>query len=336
MKYETDAILLDAYSPKEHGGTGETFDWEIAKKVQEIFPKMYLAGGLSEKNVIDAVKFVFPYYVDICSSIEKQKGKKDKIKIKNFMKTTGKSVKSDWEISKEKWDSKRKTLKDRQDITDAWKEAIGIFETRFSDRYFKSIEHLIEISGKSKGEGFAILTLQCSIMEYLATLNEGMIFNHEAKSLKKKNAENKSPTHRMPHFFYTDSAKWYNKFLNSAPIFKGYFHGENAFLKSHDFYQNVRCALVHEAQTRNNWKVNIYEKSRTKDKENTVIFQDKTIYRTALNEALKGWFKNFCIEAIKSNKDGRKYRKYIARKLDVIFEFKPDECFWWGKTFSKN
>ena len=51
LKYETDAILLDAYSPKEHGGTGETFDWEIAKKVQEIFPKMYLAGGLSEKNI---------------------------------------------------------------------------------------------------------------------------------------------------------------------------------------------------------------------------------------------------------------------------------------------
>ena len=49
LKYETDAILLDAYSPKEHGGTGETFDWEIAKKVQEIFPKMYLAGGLSQE-----------------------------------------------------------------------------------------------------------------------------------------------------------------------------------------------------------------------------------------------------------------------------------------------
>ena len=47
LKYETDAILLDAYSPKEYGGTGETFDWEIAKKVQEIFPKMYLAGGVA-------------------------------------------------------------------------------------------------------------------------------------------------------------------------------------------------------------------------------------------------------------------------------------------------
>ena len=52
LKYETDAILLDAYSPKEHGGTGETFDWEIANKVQEIFPKMYLAGGFLSNNML--------------------------------------------------------------------------------------------------------------------------------------------------------------------------------------------------------------------------------------------------------------------------------------------
>ncbi len=52
LQYTVDAILLDAYSQHEHGGTGETFDWEIAKKIQEIFPKMYLAGGISKENVI--------------------------------------------------------------------------------------------------------------------------------------------------------------------------------------------------------------------------------------------------------------------------------------------
>src|SRR5580765_130365 len=44
LKYEVDAILLDAYSSRERGGTGETFDWEIARSVRELFPKMYLAG----------------------------------------------------------------------------------------------------------------------------------------------------------------------------------------------------------------------------------------------------------------------------------------------------
>lgn len=85
LRYEVDAILLDAYSPKEHGGTGETFDWEIAKKVREIFPKMYLAGGLSVKNVVKAIQKIYPFGVDACSGLEKVKGKKDLQKLKKFL-----------------------------------------------------------------------------------------------------------------------------------------------------------------------------------------------------------------------------------------------------------
>lgn len=85
LRYETDAILLDAYSPKEHGGTGETFDWEIAKKVQRIFPKMYLAGGLSHNNIAKAISDVGPFAVDACSCLEIEKGKKDEIDLINFI-----------------------------------------------------------------------------------------------------------------------------------------------------------------------------------------------------------------------------------------------------------
>ena len=85
LKYAVDAILLDAYSPKEHGGTGETFDWEIAKKVQEIFPKMYLAGGLSQNNIANAILQVKPFAVDACSCLESDKGRKDKVDLINFI-----------------------------------------------------------------------------------------------------------------------------------------------------------------------------------------------------------------------------------------------------------
>lgn len=85
LQYEADAVLLDAYSRHEHGGTGETFDWEIAKKVQEIFPKMYLAGGLSIENIERAVLEIKPYGVDACSSLERIKGVKDQAKIENFI-----------------------------------------------------------------------------------------------------------------------------------------------------------------------------------------------------------------------------------------------------------
>jgi phosphoribosylanthranilate isomerase len=85
LQYEVDAVLLDAYNPKEHGGTGETFDWEIAKKVQEVFPKMYLAGGLDHENVHLAVRNVKSFAVDVCSGIEEIKGKKDRITLINFL-----------------------------------------------------------------------------------------------------------------------------------------------------------------------------------------------------------------------------------------------------------
>jgi phosphoribosylanthranilate isomerase len=93
LQYEVDAILLDAYNPKEHGGTGETFDWEIAKKVQGIFPRMYLAGGLKHENIENAIWSAKPLAVDVCSGVESEKGKKDKIKLINFVTKTKSSSK---------------------------------------------------------------------------------------------------------------------------------------------------------------------------------------------------------------------------------------------------
>lgn len=84
-EYGVDTILLDAYSPNERGGTGETFDWKIAKQVQNIFPKMYLAGGLSAENIFDALIKVKPFAVDACSGLEKEKGVKDLQKLERFL-----------------------------------------------------------------------------------------------------------------------------------------------------------------------------------------------------------------------------------------------------------
>ncbi len=85
LKYEIDAVLLDAFSAKDYGGTGETFDWTVAKKVQEIFPQMYLAGGICAENVSKAIEKVKPYAVDACSSLESEKGIKDAERVKEFI-----------------------------------------------------------------------------------------------------------------------------------------------------------------------------------------------------------------------------------------------------------
>jgi phosphoribosylanthranilate isomerase len=96
-QYETDAILLDGYSPKEHGGTGVVFDWKIATEVQAIFPKIYLAGGLKLENVSASIDGVFPYFIDVCSGIEKEKGKKDRVKTINLLKIAKFEYKKDIE-----------------------------------------------------------------------------------------------------------------------------------------------------------------------------------------------------------------------------------------------
>jgi phosphoribosylanthranilate isomerase len=57
----------------------------MAKKVQAIFPKMYLAGGLSVENIKNAVFNVRPFAIDACSLLEKEKGIKDARKLKDFI-----------------------------------------------------------------------------------------------------------------------------------------------------------------------------------------------------------------------------------------------------------
>lgn len=84
-EYETEAILLDAFDSGERGGTGRTFDWEIATRVRTLVPKLYLAGGLSAGNVREAVEKVQPYAVDACSRLESEPGRKDPTLVRNFI-----------------------------------------------------------------------------------------------------------------------------------------------------------------------------------------------------------------------------------------------------------
>lgn len=85
LKYRADAILLDAFSPNERGGTGNAIDLDIAKYICERVPKMYLAGGLSAESVAHAMELARPYAVDACSRLESEPGKKDPEKVRRFI-----------------------------------------------------------------------------------------------------------------------------------------------------------------------------------------------------------------------------------------------------------
>src|ERR1041385_1946099 len=56
--YHTDAYLLDAYSEKSLGGSGEKFNWDLAVEAKKFGKPIFLAGGLTSDNVSDAVRKV--------------------------------------------------------------------------------------------------------------------------------------------------------------------------------------------------------------------------------------------------------------------------------------
>ena len=69
-------VLLDGWSPTEAGGTGEVFDWSIARVCQESRP-VFLAGGIDAGNIAAAIAEVRPFGIDVSSGVESSPGIKD-------------------------------------------------------------------------------------------------------------------------------------------------------------------------------------------------------------------------------------------------------------------
>ena len=83
--YQTDALLLDAYSAAALGGTGEKFSWDLAVEAKKAGKPIILAGGLRPENVAAAATYVRPLAVDVSSGVESAPGKKDHAKLKAFI-----------------------------------------------------------------------------------------------------------------------------------------------------------------------------------------------------------------------------------------------------------
>jgi phosphoribosylanthranilate isomerase len=80
-----DYFLLDAFVPGEPGGTGEVFNWDLAIKAKEYNKPVFLAGGLTPENVVDAIEKVLPFAVDVASGVERLPRRKDYDKMKQFV-----------------------------------------------------------------------------------------------------------------------------------------------------------------------------------------------------------------------------------------------------------
>jgi phosphoribosylanthranilate isomerase len=81
--FHTDFHLLDSYVPGLPGGTGEVFAWELVRAHGREVP-VILSGGLTPRNVAEAIEAVRPFAVDVASGVERSPGVKDPEKLEAF------------------------------------------------------------------------------------------------------------------------------------------------------------------------------------------------------------------------------------------------------------
>jgi phosphoribosylanthranilate isomerase len=87
VEARADAFIIDSSDTSKgflrFGGTGKVANWDIAVAIiEKIRVPVFLAGGITQDNVCSALATVRPYGIDLCSSVEASKGRKDRDKVR--------------------------------------------------------------------------------------------------------------------------------------------------------------------------------------------------------------------------------------------------------------
>lgn len=226
-------------------------------------------------------------------------------------------------LKKKDWLSNRNKLKNSYKKDETWTKVIKMFEERVNNYYFKPVE-MVEIIGERDGEGFTIVTVLCALIEMFAAFKEGQIF-------RLGKAENS-----LPNYEYGSSRKLFVNFLLTEKIFENHFFSgleKNKPFDAGRFYSDVRCGLMHEARTKNNWLINAkkreYSGLETQFLTENPTTGDISIDRVILNQVLKRYFVSYIAELLEDSEKGEKLRRLFGRKLDNLYDCQPDNFEWW-------
>lgn len=179
-----------------------------------------------------------------------------------------------------------RTIQDWRDLSarlsvhadENWDIAFQFFEERITTRYLNPIRKILEMD-LNTGEGFAVVNLQCSLIETIECFWNGWIY--EFKVAKK--GVKPSYKYKMGPATYKGSR------VRNRDIFIKFFEEREPFkslgIDGDDFFENVRCGLLHETQTKNNWVIRKEEDMQIEFYK--VDGNKKIIYRKKFQDAIE-------------------------------------------------
>ena len=166
------------------------------------------------------------------------------------------------------------------------------FETRLRTRYLEPIRVIKEMD-LWHGEGFSIVAIQCSLIEFLQSTVEG------------KNYKYKNP---QEPYEYNESRAMFKRFLTEQKPFASTF-AEDDF--ADDFYTNVRCPVLHEARTTGGWRIHAGYSS---DPLRVTDVTQKIVYRNNFQAGLEQFIAAYG-ERLQTDRD---YQAAFIRKFDAL------------------
>ncbi|WP_419535806.1 hypothetical protein [Endozoicomonas sp.] len=176
---------------------------------------------------------------------------------------------------------------------DIWSETYeGYFKPRLELRYLHPIKILKE-HGTFQGEGFSIMTILCSLIEFLES-------SYQGKSYKfLKNGE------KLGEYEYSSSKAIFKSFLTKRSPFSAEFSDDLA----EEFYSSIRCGLLHEASTKKGWRI------WAQSPNGKIIQEDtKIVYRDMFEKSIKSFILNYGNELASD----QNLQKAFIRKLDTL------------------
>ncbi len=132
-------------------------------------------------------------------------------------------------------------------------ELVRFLRERYTERFFDPIRCLSSAPGNEQGYGFAIMALCCLLIETLECYRKGLpsTSRNEMDELSQLLANQTAPTEcKLVDPFQDQSRKAFKDFFSRSEI-QQFFPG----IDGSDFYSNIRCGLLHQAQTKDGWRI---------------------------------------------------------------------------------